>query len=486
MPNEWECVYCGLPQHEHGTIPAGEPNIYRWQDYSDEAFRIDLAKLPDNPIFRYMKGFSLGKTRSHMIHYLSDRRHPVFDEDQIKHSQPTTIPAKLQPIYTWYRRWLVFLHRKRLLVVKDEQRIDAHRINRELPMLAYRLTQLIDEERAELKEEKEELESIPELDWIVPFRQIIRNRLHAMKRVAFESRRICLQGNESVFSALLRNWEAVYDEYRRCPLDVRMLCVLLDQEFTWENRLRKRHVEDMYVSKALRLISDKDLSHIGVELETHIRETYAPFLWEGIEQISMNARLSYRFRLLRDWTIGRPWKKLYVVMDGRGRPFLAETIQQMQDKFALSKRASDLFDVHPLDNSSIAEDETCPICCEAFAIDTLLMRTRCNHDFHPECLFRFWDAEEKQDYPCPMCRQSARSLADKYNLGRANERQHPTMSDIEMDAIYSGQILQMQRADPLWPIPEAHAIIQCRTSRRQYEKWDKEKFEGHSKWHRLI
>lgn len=53
-------------------------------------------------------------------------------------------------------------------------------------------------------------------------------------------------------------------------------------------------------------------------------------------------------------------------------------------------------------------EDGCAICAEAFEDDpdVILAALHCNHLFHHACIRRYWDDEDRQSFPCPLCRTS--------------------------------------------------------------------------------
>jgi hypothetical protein len=100
------------------------------------------------------------------------------------------------------------------------------------------------------------------------------------------------------------------------PLE-RLLIDLLDKEDTFERKLTVEHIEDRLVNKQIALLDDEfAVNHPhtlrGVydwanEYKEKGFEDTEIYLYKILGDIALTNRQRRNFRLIRDWTGGRPW-----------------------------------------------------------------------------------------------------------------------------------------------------------------------------------
>src|SRR5437762_3938440 len=96
----------------------------------------------------------------------------------------------------------------------------------------------------------------------------------------------------------------------------RLVLVLLAREHSFEYSMNFGHVEDITFDKRVMLVAPEDAVFSRRECFV-IMDELGPLLRAALASMQMALRNIHDFRLLRDWGYGRPWKKLYVLLDAK-------------------------------------------------------------------------------------------------------------------------------------------------------------------------
>ncbi|KAK2754657.1 hypothetical protein FQN54_006790 [Arachnomyces sp. PD_36] len=329
--------------------------------------------------------------------------------------------APLKGVYDFYVRWLTFLHYDTIVKlnhVGDSKRealatMNLRRLNEFYNGLALVPSELLEAEKRELGLDQEEAFLQPEkgFEWVWDFSRSLPDALFSV----LAARRWSAQRHESLRDGEKQAWECV-------PPMTRLILILLAKEYEFEYLMTCSHVEDVSYDKRVIIISPKESMQCGREGMINLTKDLGPSLRDAIAKAQRELREVYDFRLLRDWGYGRPWKKLYVLIDTvadqkiterLGYRSLGDCVKEFRAHLHSSRKAYDLFDFHPLDLADHDKEESCTICLSEFESNGCIMELRCSHRFHPTCIMEYWDSEHRYDYLCPNCRNPGPTLSDR-------------------------------------------------------------------------
>jgi hypothetical protein len=161
----------------------------------------------------------------------------------------------------------------------------------------------------------------------------------------------------------------------------RLVLVLLAKEHIFESSMTFGHVEDVAIDKRITLVAPKDAVFSRQESFAIIDELGPP-LRAALASMQMALRNVHDFRLLRDWGYGRAWKKLHLLLDAKsdqkwtdrlGHRPLSSCIEDLLIHLHSSRKAYNVFDIHPMDMKNYDKEDTCTICLNEFRDGDILM-----------------------------------------------------------------------------------------------------------------
>ncbi|KAI9875291.1 MAG: hypothetical protein M1830_008656 [Pleopsidium flavum] len=447
---------------------ASDPDSFH-RDSVDRDFVNDIYGFTGKPVFVYWQSLASAADSSEQIHRFSDSRHTVFEGKPLPDGSNLDGPVQradgsifyngsihLKSAFDYYKRWLTFLHYDELLTFTRRRRrsaflVNDERIEDELHVdLRHECNLLVRSGNLKVPKLSRSFRPIDSLAWVPQWRDDIETGLAWMQAA--------------------RNWATIYNEdvlhavqqaFERIPLGTRVLAALLSKENQFERQLAWGHVEDENVNKRIWIVSNTSAVKIGSVATRELKAAYRGGVLEVIRHISQDLRTVYDYRLLRDWGYGRPWKKLWLIFDTDGNAELAQAIEFLRGVFSGSKRAYDLFDVHPVDKTHLSKDDMCAICQCEWEDDDLVMTTWCDHQFHAACLYECWDNEVKFDNACPLCRQSPGQLRDRVEIHAEKvDYMYRESSDSYMEETMLAAVLAPgARVNQMpWPYREAFAM----------------------------
>lgn len=164
---------------------------------------------------------------------------------------------------------------------------------------------------------------------------------------------------------------------------VRLILILLAKEHEFEYSMTCDHVDDVAYDKRVIIISAKQGLSCGIDGLVELTNTFGPPLREEITKMQRQLREVHDFRLLRDWGYGRPWKRLFVLLDTTtdrintdklGYRSLSDCIKEFVAHLNSSRKAYDLFDFHPIDIEDHNREDSCTICMSEFEPNGSMMQ----------------------------------------------------------------------------------------------------------------
>lgn len=150
-------------------------------------------------------------------------------------------------------------------------------------------------------------------------------------------------------------------------------------------------------------------------------------------------RKYFKIRALRKWTFGRPWKKIWLVMDDDPESELAyEKVNELQQYLHQDVYGSMLLGVHPILPSQLRDKtEGCLVggtesCADrSWGAHDMVIETWCGHVVCFQCFTKYWsrhmdnvdagrisNALRLGDWPCLVCRQSAGRLRSRLEIAQ--------------------------------------------------------------------
>ncbi|KAI9761685.1 MAG: hypothetical protein M4579_000919 [Chaenotheca gracillima] len=443
-----------------------------------EGFLEALKQLPDDGGTVAWRILANASEHAKILHRFTDIHQTQTDEKPLPNGSNIDMAQKprLKMMNMWYHGWLSWLHYKSLVVVRSQGQeskktkvLNASRIA-ELDRLKDILEGMVKEEEKYITPKLGSFQSPEGLGWIQDFRNSVTQTLGEMQestRPFFGSADIPQAHHSSEYLQAFQSCTFDMSKiYMNSSIHTKLLALLLDRADSFEKSMAKRHVEDVYITKRVRLLTDQDAATLDEKTSESVKAQYGPKVINTIREIGQLTRQVFDFRLLHDWGHGRPWRKLFLMLDTDTIPGLAEAIQTTKIEFARPwgtwRTVGDLFDVHPKDKSKLPPDDLCVICYSEWEDQDLVMKTWCNHNFHHTCIFRFWDDEKHRP---------------KSEVG---DQRAPTQSALvasRLNALAARQHIRMGKAIPEYLKPW---IIAER--RRYFVRKDLVKFEGVSEY----
>lgn len=163
----------------------------------------------------------------------------------------------------------------------------------------------------------------------------------------------------------------------------RLIILLLAKEYEFDYSITCEHVEDVSYDKRVVIISPKEALTCGRSAMIDLTNNLGTPLREAIAKTQRKLRDIHDFRLLRDWGYGRPWKKLFVLLDTvadknntdkLGYRSLSDCIKELLAHINSSRKAYDLFDFHPIDMKDHDKEQSCTICMSEFEPNGCIMQ----------------------------------------------------------------------------------------------------------------
>ena len=203
--------------------------------------------------------------------------------------------------------------------------------------------------------------------------------------------------------------ELMRKAYGMIPAMTRLLVLLLSSEDMFEGRYAAGHVCETSMPKRLRCVNWQLSSANGMHWAYKETIKRTRHLEQALAKYSMSMRHLYTYRFIVEWTTGRPWKKIYTVVDA----YFSDAVKEFMEWTSTTTLARYMFGVHPLLEGDLDPEDICAICQEAYEVGDVLMELRnCPHRFHAKCIVPHFDQNHRYDNLCPMCRRSAGRIQD--------------------------------------------------------------------------
>ncbi|KAI9785085.1 MAG: hypothetical protein M1835_003409 [Candelina submexicana] len=451
----------------------------------DPQFTSNILECSGDPRYETWKLLVRAISHSALIHRFADKAQTSFTgkplPDGSNLDTRTFIPGggvetngsiPLQQMFGYYREWLTWLHYKelvRLYITKNRRHattgIDDSRITKQLAVNLVHETRLQENIQATRVVEREgTFDHRGDLTWVYDWRRGVHDGINAMQLASQEA---VWQGRDVE--------DAIHEAWEKIPAEVKVLTVLIDQEEIFENSLRIKHVEDTLIDKRIFILSDKSVAWLTYADAQGLRERYIDEVSEYVAYISKSSRDMYEFRLLRDWGYGRPWKKLYYIIETKEKPTLSDAIRNLTKLFASSKLSNDLIGVHPIDKADLPEEELCVICQSEFESKEMMLNTWCDHKFHPGCIFESWDTEYKFDWICPLCRHSPGELRDRVSFDAEKKDFKGDEDELFAEENRLAYAWHWETDHPDEEIPARFSVAVARNARLTNERDDRER-----------
>ncbi|KAI9788813.1 MAG: hypothetical protein M1833_002804 [Piccolia ochrophora] len=459
----------------------------RW--LSDRDFRDMIERLPTGGRYDFIRLFTKGcKAMNTTVARFCDKEQRVLEERPLPDGSnlPGLPNDRIKRTFRWYRDWLRFLHHDSLFTPPN----DVSRF-RELENLSARARVLWREERwsgglngMSYREGHEGIQDIRQNLW-EGFNKLKKNAMAEALHPVRPSRKEIVESHKFYQRHILNLFLQDEGEYFMKLLQESvegpslLLGILVGLDDHFNQLMFVRHVEDAYYAKRLRLLTIPDELNLSAVDAQYVRAMWGPHVPTIVTKIQKSCRDLFDFRALRDWGWGRPWEQLHLVLDPAEDEGQVAAVETAFLALGTSQLLSDIWGFHPCLKNKIAPgNESCIICVEDFEAMDWMLTTRCNHFFHVRCIIRYWDQEQFQDYPCPMCRQAAPSLQHLHHV--PNERDSITDDEIQRDNDSLVELVQWIGANPGVAPRNRHQAWATlwREARRQVENRDKEVLEG--------
>ncbi|KZF26076.1 hypothetical protein L228DRAFT_4475 [Xylona heveae TC161] len=304
---------------------------------------------------------------------------------------------EFQLTFDWFRSWLSLLHRGSLLPRLQERTQDILDLRGKLDAIAIFARRLCENER----------ERLPKGYDILLVNEDNRIFVELFKELIVQLRK-------TLGWVQISEIPSEYDSWRP-------LLQLCEAEFYFEQKMQRTHVEDCVIWKR-------------IKLSEFSRQDYA---LEVIQSINEAERSSFWIRQLRQHGFKRPWKQLFLVRDdgeGEIRPLITDLLVQWCERETVN-RALDVRFKREIHLSGV---DCAGACLEPLLPGELIMELHCGHFGHTECLFGYWDSDEKVSFPCPFCRHDPGPILKKMILdvpgSNINREYHRTERQLDHDA----------------------------------------------------
>ncbi len=273
-------------------------------------------------------------------------------------------------------------------------------------------------------------------------------------------------------------------EYWALPAETRLVAQLIATEKLVERMLARRHVEDVHLARQVHVLDRDECVQTAFCLLYPAHGAACRFVEREVRNIQHVANRTAAYRYFKRNRIGRPWRRLHLVMadgdggsgndndsdsawggaslrgdtagngDGGGggvvggvgsgcstadRDIDAATVRSVAEHLdALAGTPILPLQVRPTLPSDFDDDDRCLICLDGWTKDQLVLETRCGeqqnaakgHFFHFLCIFRRWDAETSTGFQCDMCRQTVAAQPGAL-FGYTTAHPPPTMADLQ-------------------------------------------------------
>ncbi|KAK5208979.1 hypothetical protein LTR20_009026 [Exophiala xenobiotica] len=259
----------------------------------------------------------------------------------------------------------------------------------------------------ELERVSGEYQLRPEFQWLEQFRRSVDECLD-MLVAAYRFGK----GHFSDAGQVLR---LIEQAVMRFPPMTRLLMDLLFTDCDFEKEYAVDHICDIRIEKRIRVLDRESANGRSLNDNRGVVVDRISELKHHMKTYSIRMRGLFAHRYLVDWGHGRPWKKLYLVVDSEGPENIPVSIINEFLKFTTltTPLASKIFSVHPIPSHEINEEDLCVICQERYEADDLLMELRnCPHRMHAGCVIEYWDRYHYYDNDCPVCRTSSESIKE--------------------------------------------------------------------------
>jgi hypothetical protein len=299
---------------------------------------------------------------------------------------------------------------------------------------------------------------------------------------------------------------------------------LLATEKLFERMLARRHIEDVHFARQVHVFDRDTCVQTLFALLYPAHWASCRFVEREMRNIQHVANRTAVYRYFKRTCIGRPWRRLHLVMaEGSGNNICsngsgghsngaggastkqnieAATVRSVAAHLdALAGTPIQPLQVRPSLPSDFGDDDRCPICLDSWAPDQLVLETRCGeqagaargHFFHALCIFRRWDAETSPGFQCDACRQTPPAAAAQPGavFGFAAPPQHrpPTLGDVQQLRINYWALLLWRDAHPAWPLDFDMECVRMDYFRRLHHNRDRRSFVGFGgrpyNWHPL-
>lgn len=323
---------------------------------------------------------------------------PLPDGSNIYSAEAGSIEADFQDAFTWYKRWLEFLH------YESHGRPQFHRLS----MLAktvkqWNLAQSLFPPAEECAENGLFPVPPPMQEWMWPwyFWTVWQIR---------------------------RDLMPVPDESQSLHFSIWTLNRCKENESAVERALfagdwledRESHIPD-----GLRSLADPDLGQS---------------VMEDLHSVVLNQRDVFQTHALRYWSFKRPWKKMWLIMDeDNGPQDIDQKVMECQRFLNADVHGSQLLETHPILLRQVREKtDSCVIngterCSGDWAQGDTVVETWCGHITCFHCLQSYWAQHHMDldygvvpnpatvgDWPCVLCRTSPGRLRSKLEIAQTN------------------------------------------------------------------
>jgi len=333
-----------------------------------------------------------------LVHYFASQQpltvKPLPDGSNIYNAPPGSVEEGFKDAFTWYKRWLEFLHYSNYTVARFDR--------------LKRISELV-------KHWKREQELFPpvepsQVNGLYPVPPLIQHWIWPW--------------HFSLVWQIRRDLVNVASPHG-LDISIEMLDNLLDAETSTEFELDvARWAEDRYLQMNIR---DDTLRNYHDMISNVLDE---------VDACGVAARGYFKTRALRYWGFKRPWRKLWLVMDSE--PLTQEMeykVTELQGFLNRDIYGSQLLEVHPILAKQLREkaDECVISACggEPWKESDIVLETWCGHVVCMPCMFQHWFTHFDQldrgqipnpvldgDWPCPMCRTSPGRLRSKVDIAQ--------------------------------------------------------------------
>lgn len=323
---------------------------------------------------------------------------PLPDGSNIYSAEVGSIEQDFQDVFTWYKRWLEFLHYDDYNEPQFERLSTLARTVNHL-----KLAQTLFPPAEESAENGLFPVPPPMQEWVWPWYfwdvwQIRRD---------------------------LRGWP---DQWQRRDLSIEILNDCIQKELATENAL--------FASDWL---EDRQ-HHLPEALRTIFDPYTAECVMNDLRAVVAAQRDVFQTHALKNWSFKRPWKKLWLIMDSDdSSQDIIHKVRECQRFLNADVHGSQLLGVHPILLRQVREKtDECVItgsasCSGKWAQGDTVAETWCGHITCLPCLQQYWARHQVDvdygevpnpavvgDWPCVFCRRSPGRLRSKLEIAQTH------------------------------------------------------------------